>query len=240
MLFRSGIKTVLFDMDGTLVPMDVKEFMDCYFGELGKKAVSAGYDAEETVKAVWSATKEVMKNDGQETNYDRFWRNFKKLTGDDSDAYKNVFDNFYINELDTVRRAVKENTYARQIIDFLKNKGYKIILATNPLFPEDGNITRLKWVGLEKADFDYITSYENSKYCKPDPRYYEEIMEKNGCDTETSVMIGNDVKEDLAAGLIGIDTYLVTDCLINSEETDITDVKKGTFKELYEAVIAEM
>ena len=45
-------------------------------------------------------------------------------------------------------------------------------------------------------------------------------------------MVGNDVGEDMVAGTIGMQTFLLTDCLINREEADISGWAHGGFDEL--------
>lgn len=110
-------------------------------------------------------------------------------------------------------------------------KAEKVVLATNPLFPPAGVRTRLGWVNLKPEDFDYWTHYENSSFCKPNPAYYQEIMKVLGLDAGQCLMIGNDVQEDVvAAQSIGMDTFLVTDCIIDRGQTPTC--RKGSFEEL--------
>jgi len=229
-----GMTTVLFDLDGTLVPMDVDIFTKAYFEELGKKAASIGLEPKQTVNAVWDATKLMFTNDGTAKNDERFWQGFVSILGPDSIRYRADFDQFYTEEFDSVKRIISENLYARQLVDLLKNHKMEQIVATNPLFPLAANYTRLGWVGLKGEDFDYITSYENSSYCKPNPKYYEEIMAIRGLKPENCLMIGNDVTEDMVAQDLGMQVYLVTDCLINKDDADISVFENGSFAELYE------
>lgn len=233
-----GIKAVLFDLDGTLAPMDVEVFTNAYFEELGKKSASIGLEPKSTVKAVWDATKLMFTNDGSAKNADRFWQGFTEIMGPDSIRYRADFDDFYIREFDSVKRVVSENPFARQLVDLLKGQNMELIVATNPLFPVTANHTRLGWVDLKAEDFDYITAYENSSYCKPNPKYYEEIMAVRGLKPENCLMIGNDVTEDMVAKSLGMQVYLVTDCLINKNGADISPFEHGSFAELYDSMKA--
>lgn len=45
---------------------------------------------------------------------------------------------------------------------------------------------------------------------------------------------GNDVKEDLAAGQLGIKTWLVTDCLEHGEGLDLTKDVKANYQSTLE------
>ncbi len=228
------ITTVLFDLDGTLLPMDAEVFTKAYFSEIAKKAVPLGYEPKAVIDGIWSATKKMMANDGSKTNIDVFWENFCDVMGESSMALKEHFDSFYVEEFNNVKGSTLENANARKLIDGLKAKGIEIIVATNPVFPLDGNLTRLSWVDLKKDDFMFITAYENSSFCKPSPSYYKEILDKTGKKAEECIMVGNDVREDMAAVQAGMDTYLVTDCLINTGNEDIGRYKHGSFAEMME------
>lgn len=230
--FLKGKSTVLFDLDGTLLPMDLEEFTNTYFALIGKRGEALGYDPKELVNAVWQGTKAMMKNDGSMTNHDRFWQMFSHQLGEKALALEPCFDEFYENEFHKAKAVTRENPLAKRAVEALRQKGITLVLATNPLFPLTGIASRLSWLGLKKEDFSYITTYEASSYCKPDPRYFEEILKAVKKQPEECLMIGNDAEEDLAAQKAGIEVYLVTDCLINSREKDLSQVPKGSFSEL--------
>ena len=77
------ITTVLFDLDGTLLPMELEQFTNTYFGLLAKKAAPFGYEPKTLVAAVWKGTKAMVKNDGTETNDKRFWDTFAGELGEE-------------------------------------------------------------------------------------------------------------------------------------------------------------
>ena len=56
--------TILFDLDGTLLPMDQDEFVNGYFKFLVKKAFSRGYEPEKLIRSIWAGTKSMVMNDG--------------------------------------------------------------------------------------------------------------------------------------------------------------------------------
>ena len=56
------ITTVLFDLDGTLLPMDQDEFTNGYFGLLMAKIAPKGYEPKKTIDAVWAGTAAMVKN----------------------------------------------------------------------------------------------------------------------------------------------------------------------------------
>ena len=55
------ITTVMFDMDGTLIPFQQDDFIKVYFGELCKKLAPLGYEPKHTVDSIWAGTKAMIK-----------------------------------------------------------------------------------------------------------------------------------------------------------------------------------
>ena len=233
-------KAIFFDLDGTLLPMDYGTFTKGYFGELYKVVAPTGLiDAENFVAAIWKGTKAMMKNDGIKSNETVFWETFAAVTGlpKDSVALLNgMCDGFYTKEFHLARRFTGENPRAAEAVALASCKGKrKVVLATNPLFPRVGQLSRISWIGLSEDDFELITSYEEQYYCKPNPQYYIEICKHIGLSPSECLMIGNDEREDvLAAKAAGLDGYLVTDCLIPCEGDERWQGERGSFSDMLE------
>jgi FMN phosphatase YigB (HAD superfamily) len=237
------IDTILFDLDGTLLQFSQEAFVGAYFAELGKVFVSLGMDAGLSVKAVWAGTKAMLLNDGSQTNSERFWAAFAECMGlvnehDKLKAIEAACDEFYVNEFDTIKSIMTANDVPKRLINALKAKGYNLVLVTNPLFPACAVTTRLNWVGLEPQDFSLITHYTNSTYCKPNSGFYREVLTKIKKMPEQCLMAGNNPVEDMSAGTLGIETFLVTDFLENETGADITAFKNGTLEEFEEYVMS--
>jgi len=235
-------KMVLFDLDGTLLPQDQEEFVKAYFGALVKKLAAMGLPAataEEQkllVHAVMSGTKAMMANDGTKTNEERFFEAFRSVTGYDLFERKPEFDSFYENEFQLVALVCGKNPIVKQVIEGIKSDGYRVAIATNPLFPLIANRQRVKWAGMSLDDFEYCTCYENSSFCKPRLEYYQAILEHLGVDAGDCLMVGNDVREDMVARKLGMDVFLITDCLINADNEDIEQFSHGTWSDLREYI----
>lgn len=225
-------RAVLFDMDGTLLPMDAGAFAKAYFKGLSAELAPRGYEPKMLIDGVWKGTAAMVKNDGKLANEKVFWREFAGIFGER--VYDDVpyFDEFYKTSFGDIREVCGYNEKASKLVKSLKNKGYTIVLATNPFFPMIGQERRLSWTGVDRSDVDYITSYENSHYCKPNLDYYREILSVLGLDAQNCVMVGNDVGEDMVAKQLGIKVFLLTDCLINSAGKDIDEYPHGGFDEL--------
>jgi FMN phosphatase YigB (HAD superfamily) len=67
---------------------------------------------------------------------------------------------------------------------------------------------------MKPERFRLVTSYEAFHFAKPDPRYYQEIMEMLGAQPGQCLMVGNDTLEDMdGASRAGLEVFLLTDYL---------------------------
>lgn len=226
------LKMILFDLDGTLLPMDQEVFTKEYFKRLAAKLLPHGYQADQLVDGIWAGTAAMVKNDGTCTNEEAFWRRFVQIFGEKALADKPIFDEYYRVEFQQVAEVCGCSAEAKATIEELKKRGYRIALATNPIFPAIATESRIRWAGLEPEEFELYTTYENTCYCKPNPDYYRDLLQRLDCQAEECLMIGNDVEEDMIAESIGMKVFLLTDCMINKKERDISVFPHGGFKDL--------
>lgn len=226
------ITTILFDLDGTLLPMDQDVFVQSYLSRMAKKLAHYGYDPDLLIKGLWKGTGAMVKNDGTATNEDLFWCVFNGVLGKDCRQDDPLFMDYYRNEFQQVAADCGFDARAAEAIREIKAMGYRVVLATNPLFPAIATQSRAKWAGLDINDFDLITTYENSRFCKPNPEYYRDILATLNLQPENCVMVGNDVSEDMIAEELGIRVFLLTDHIINKENKDINRYPHGSFPEL--------
>ena len=227
-----NIKAVLFDLDGTLLPMDQDLFIKAYFGGLAKKLVPLGYEPNALTDAIWRGTTAMIENDGTRTNEEVFWDVFCRTMGLDARNDESAFEEFYRKDFQNVRDVCGFETRAAQIVHALRDAGIITALATNPIFPAIATESRMRWAGLCPEDFSLYTTYENIGYCKPSLSYYIEITKRLGVQPEECVMIGNDVGDDMVAADLGMQVFLLTDCLINKKNADLSAFPNGDFDAL--------
>lgn len=228
-------KAILFDLDGSLLPLDEQAFIKIYFDGVARRFADR-YNPKEFMDAFWKGTLAMMGNKGADTNRNAFWNTFQGYIKVDFDAIEKEFFDFYKTDFQAVKAACKPNPYSKKIIDYLKQKGIILVLATNPLFPAVATHERIRWAGLDPSDFELITTYEDNCHCKPDLNYYREILKRIGCDPEECLMVGNDAEEDMAAEKLGMETFLLTECLINSGNVDISKYRSGNLQDFYEFI----
>ncbi|MBR3973495.1 MAG: HAD family hydrolase [Oscillospiraceae bacterium] len=229
------ITTVLFDLDGTLLPMNQKRFVMTYLEHLAAYLVPHGYDPGIVSRAIWAGTEAMMKNDGSARNDEVFWKAFESFCGEGARKDEPVFRKFYETRFQNVAKVCGYNPKAVKTVNAVKAKGFRVALATNPLFPPIATENRIRWAGLEPEDFEIYTNYENCRFCKPNLDYYREILKKLGVKAEECLMVGNDAGEDMITEKLGMKTFLLTDYVID-RGLDITRWKQGGFQELLDYI----
>lgn len=232
-----AIKAVLFDLDGTLLPMDQDAFIREYFGLLAKWMSDRGYDPKKMIETVIAGTTAMIKNDGSSINEEVFWKVFTDVYGETSLKDKDYIDAFYRKDFVKAKIHCGFNRQAKEVVEFVKEKGLMPVLATNPLFPPVATQNRMRWAGLSPEDFVLYTTYDNSRHSKPNPQYYVDIMDTLGLKPEECLMVGNDVTEDMIAETLGMKVFLLTDCLINRKGEDISVYAHGGFEALKEYIL---
>ena len=90
----------------------------------------------------------------------------------------------------------------------------------------------MQWAGIDNFSWDLVTTYENSRACKPNPLYFRQIIEEIKVSPEECLMVGNDVQEDLVASTLGMKTFLVTDYLIDRGQPLYQPDHRGSLQDL--------
>ena len=230
------ITTVLFDLDGTLLPMDQNVFIKAYFGGLARRLAPHGYEPQKLIDSIWQGTAAMVKNNGEVTNEERFWQGFEAAYGKPAREDEEYFAAFYREDFDKAQSSCGYTPAAREIVDTAKACGLRIALATNPIFPAMATERRIAWAGLSTSDFELYTTYENSRFCKPNLDYYRDVMQKMGVCPGECLMVGNDVAEDMIAEQLGARVFLLTDCLLNSKGANISSYPQGSYAELIDFI----
>ncbi|MFV0382257.1 MAG: HAD family hydrolase [Breznakia sp.] len=215
--------TILFDLDGTLLPMDITAFKKKYFDLLIKFFTCKNYNANIVLKGVMAGSAQMIKNNGKNTNEEVFWRTFESVSGYKGEEIKPLFLEFYEHDFQMVENTCSSNPIVVKAISILRDKGYRIICATNPIFPKVASVSRLRWSGVDVDAFEEITTFENYHYCKPNSKYFSEVMERFKLNPDTCLMVGNDAQEDMAIKALGIPVYLISDHLICREQDEIKE-----------------
>ncbi|NLF67391.1 MAG: HAD family hydrolase [Chloroflexi bacterium] len=209
-----NVKTLLFDLDDTLLGNDMDIFLPRYFDLLGEYGRPLFGDSENLLRELLRGTQAMIRNEDRSlSNREVFWRVFAERTGLDQSEAEAYFNRFYDEQFPSLQEVTELRPWAARTVRRALSEGYQVVVATNPLFPLRAIEHRLAWAGLpvEEHDFALVTSYENMHATKPNPAYYEEILEQVGAEPESTLMAGDDWKNDvLPAASLGMHVYWIT------------------------------
>lgn len=233
------IKALLFDLDGTLLDVDMEVFLPAYLKRLAPR-VAQVMDPKRFVADLLASTKVMILNDDpNRTNEDTFWSDFFCRTRLDPEEWRPVFDDFYRTDFHQLRSLTAPRPAARPLLEAAVERGYEVVLATNPVFPRVAIEARLAWGNLEGLPFRLVTSYEVMHFSKPNPRYFAEILEMIGRPPEECVMIGNDATEDMVACRVGLKTFLTTEGRVGQASDSCPPTWEGTLEDVLARVREE-
>ncbi|ADU31104.1 HAD family hydrolase [Evansella cellulosilytica] len=227
-------KVILFDLDGTLLPMDTEAFVKNYLKELAPR-VAHIIDPNEFIQALLAGTDAMLKNlDATKTNEQVFEETFLSITKLAREDIWPTLDDFYEKVFPTFSHLCQPTNTAREILEEALSQGYRLAVATNPVFPKAAIYHRLTWARIDDIPFELVTVYEESIYTKPHKEYYQYICDKLNVHPQDCIMVGNDKQEDLSASQIGMKTFLVEGCVIDRGEPKYPIDDQGTLEQLLE------
>lgn len=204
------IQAVLFDLDGTLIDVDMHRFVPGYLRRLTEQ-MGDRVDPERAVRSLHRAVAAMFANsDSGKTLETILLEVLQSELGLSAAAYLASLERFCRTELDALRPLVAGHPLAPQLVEVSLARGWRVVLATNPIFPRAVIDARLAWGALDGVTFDHVTAYETAHFCKPNPAFFGELLEMLGLPAEACLMIGNDTLHDLAASQVGMRTCLLT------------------------------
>jgi len=204
------IRAVLFDLDGTLIDVNMKHFVPSYLRLLIKN-MDGQVEAKHATQVLHQAVAAMFANRDTSLTLEMVLLDVLQVElGMSPEVFQASLERFFVDDLESLRSMVTVHPLARQLIETSQAKGWPLVLATNPIFPRRVIDARLAWADLDDCVFHHVTDYETAHFCKPSPRYFEEILERLQMRAESCLMIGNDPLHDMAAGQVGMQTCLLT------------------------------
>lgn len=231
-------EAILFDLDGTLLDIDMEIFLQYYFAEMITAAREHGYQHGKIMAEQVFYSTNLMINDLSATvsNEEVFMNDFLPRCKYPDNEVRTFFDNFYLQRFPLLKEHCRPLPGIAEMMANIFSRGFKIVIATNPVFPRQAIQQRLNWAGIGDYPYDLITSYEEMHYCKPHVQYYAEICQRIGVVPADCLMVGNDVDEDLPAGLLGMKTFLVEDMLIDKGQSGLQPDWRGKISDMIDFI----
>jgi len=226
------MKALLFDLDGTLLGMDWRVFISEYLKSLSAQFVDLMEPEVFSTRLMAATQVMVDSQDPSKTNEETFIDAFFAGLEVTPEELMPRFDAFYLNQFPKLARYTEAIPEARDVILAALDLGLMVVVATNPVFPKEAIFERMRWAKIEDLPFRLVTSYEFMHYCKPHQTYYREILDILGLAPNDCLMVGNDVEEDLPAGLLGMKTFLADRYLISRGELCYEPDGRGSLLDL--------
>ena len=203
------IKALLFDLDDTLLGNDMRVFLPAYFQAVARHFPEL--DAGALTRHLRAGTQAMLANtDPTRSLRQVFLENFPPAQGGQAEALWARFETFYRTDFARLRIHTQPRPAARLALEWAVAAGYRLIVATSPLFPLSAILERLNWAGLDGLPFDLITHIENSRFSKPHPEYFAAILARFGLRPDEALLIGNDWADDLEpAARVGLPHYWI-------------------------------
>jgi len=227
-----AFSAILFDLDGTLLDNHMDVFLPHYFRRLADR-VSHILPPDRFIARLMQGSQAMMDNDGGMTNEEVFAEAFFPLAGHSREEMEPIFMDFYAHDFPALRQYTSRKPEARSVVQAAFDRGHDVVIATNPLFPATAVQQRLEWAGVADFPYRWVTTYENSRACKPNLLYFWHILEAIGQPPEACLVVG-DENMDMVAAHLGCATYLVPGPATELAPTTPEPTYRGTLADVGE------
>ena len=211
------IKAVLFDLDDTLLRLNLTAFIARYVSGATRLLASAARTSPAALGIPYVRAFLAMDAQDREdslTNERLFNQTFLASTGIPLDDpviadLMTYYEEQIVPGFSGGIVAARPVPGAREAIEAVHDAGLLCALATNPTFSLSCDRARMGWAGVGEDDFALVSTYSNSTRCKPSTRYYQEFANQLGVRLEECLMVGNDAVRDIVRDGCGLRTAYV-------------------------------
>jgi len=202
------IKALLFDLDGTLLDIDFRSFLDEYATTVAQRFADVA-PVDVFKRQLFLSTRAMIFNDKPgRTTLQAFLDDFTAALPLPDDAVSRFVD-YYLTEFPRLRKWSRPSPGGRELVEAGLRRGLLVVLATAPFFPEIAVRERLRWAGLGDTPFHFITSSDKMTRSKPFPEFFLEVASHIGVAPEHCLMVGDETVMDGAAVKAGMQVALI-------------------------------
>lgn len=225
------ITAILFDLDGTLLNYDMtRDFLGPYLHALGTYMAHL-IPPKMLADGIMAGSAAITQNDGTRTNAEAFANVFYPYIGRTRTDMEPRLMDFYTHEFPKLHTLTQRRPAARRVVQSAFDRGFDVVIATNPYFPEIATRHRMTWAGVDGLPYKKVTTYENSHFAKPNLGYYQEILDELDCLPENALVVG-DENMDMVAANLGCPTFLVHSPATRGQTIQPTPIYQGPLEEV--------
>ncbi len=202
------IRAVLFDLDGTLLDIDVDSFIETYTRSLAAKLVPE--DQERGLAVLAGSTYAMLAPEvNEDSNQVCLLRKLSDaLDRSPAELWRSIHQ-LSKEILPGLKEMAKPITGAAQVVREIHERGLKVVVATMPIYPRDVMLERLRWAGVRTDWVDHVACLEANRSAKPHRSYFLEMADAVGAAAEECLMVGDDEDQDMPALDAGMAVHLV-------------------------------
>jgi FMN phosphatase YigB (HAD superfamily) len=228
---------LLLDLDDTLLKNNIDDFLPQYLAAFAAE-VAGLLDPDRFVKSLLAGTHEMVSNRQPDcTLQEKFESVFLPMAGLTSTAdFQPTADRFYAERFPLLKEFTQPIPQAVEFVNGALERGCRMAVATNPLFPRTAILQRLSWAGLpaDQVPFELIPSYESFHFAKPDLAYFAELLARIGWPEGPVLMVGDDLERDIRpARSLGLPAYWISQGQALATQEDHSPSAAGSLEQVF-------
>ncbi len=205
--------TLLVDLDDTLLGNQIDTFVSHYTRALAKH-LAATVEPRLLIQQLMAATASMLQHQRPDlTLQENFNSVFYTSIGLTKTQAQPMLDDFYSQVFPNLKQFTSVIPASEDLLKGAFARGYRVAIATNPLFPRTAILQRLSWAGASLQDYPFalVPDYEAFHFAKPNPTFYAELLARLDWPDGPVIMIGDSLDNDVvAARQMGLTAFWIS------------------------------